>query len=113
MKKLILLGCFALSISAKAQVSTILLSTGIPAFVGSSIYYAIGEPTYNTATHSQATYDAYTKALTRYKNTRTIAMIGSSTLILSGIILKSAEIKTSNNTSLNLSPTGAQFTIKW
>jgi uncharacterized oligopeptide transporter (OPT) family protein len=113
MKKLLFLVFVALSITAKAQVSTVLLSTGIPAFVGSSIYYAIGEPVYNTATHSQATYDAYTKALTRYRNTRTIAMIGSSTLLISGVILKAAEIKTSKHTSLNLSPTGAQFTLTW
>lgn len=113
MKKLILLGLLALSIGAKAQVGTVLIATGIPAFVGSSIYYAIGEPVYQTATHSQATYDAYQKSLVRYRNTRTIAMISSSALLLSGVILKSAEIKTSRNSYVNLSPTGAQFTLTW
>ncbi len=113
MKKIILLGLLALSFSAKAQVSTVLLSTGIPAFVGSSIYYAIGEPVYQTANHSQATYDAYMKAITRYRNIRTVSMIGSSALLLSGVILKSAEIKTGRNSSINLSPQGAQFTLSW
>lgn len=113
MKKLLFLGIIALSIGAKAQVSTVLLSTGIPAFVGSSIYYAIGEPVYNTATNSQANYDAYIKALTRYKNVRTVSMIGSSALLLSGVILKSAEIKTGKNSTLGIKPNELSFAIRF
>jgi len=40
-------------------------------------------------------------------------MIGSSALLLSGVILKSAEIKATKNSSINISPTGVQYTIKW
>lgn len=113
MKKLLFLSLFAVSFTAKAQVSTVLLSTGIPAFVGSSIYYAIGEPVYSTVNHNQVNYDAYQQKLIRYRNTRTIAMISSSALLLSGVILKSAEIKTSKNSALNISPFGAQVTLVW
>lgn len=113
MKKLLFLILFAVSFTAKAQVSTVLLSTGIPAFVGSSIYYAIGEPVYDSSNHTMANVNAFNKSLTRYRNTRTIAMISSSALLLSGVILKSAEIKTSKNSSLGISPGELSFAIRF
>jgi len=113
MKKLLFLALIAISGTLKSQVSTVLLSTGIPAFIGSSVYYAIGEPTYDVSNNTQANFNAYNQRLTRYKNVRTISMIGSSALLLSGVILKSAEIKATKNSSINISPTGVQYTIKW
>jgi len=113
MKKLILLAFIFLSIGSKAQTSNVLIGAGIPMFIGSAVYYAVGEPTYDVTTNTQANFNAYNQRLTRYKNTRTIALASSGLVLLSGIILKTAEIKTSKNTSLELSPNEAIFTLRF
>ena len=110
MKKLILLALIALPSLSKAQFSNVLIGAGVPMFIGSAVYYAVGEPVYDVTNNTSVNFNAYNQKLTRYKNTRTIALASSSLVLLSGVILKTTEIKTSKNTSMNISPNGVIFT---
>ena len=113
MKKLILLALLALPSLSQAQFSNVLIGAGIPMFIGSAVYYAVGEPVYDVTNNTSVNFNAYNQRLTRYKNTRTIALASSSLVLLSGIILKTAELKTSKNTSVSLSPNNATFTLRF
>lgn len=113
MKKLIILALIALPSLSQAQFSNVLIGAGVPMFIGSAVYYAVGEPVYDVTNNTQANFNAYNQRLTRYKNTRTIALASSSLVLLSGVILKTTEIKTSKNTSMNITGNGIIFTARF
>lgn len=113
MRKLIFLALLALPSISNAQFSNVLIGAGVPMFIGSAVYYAVGEPVYDVTNNTQANFNAYNQRLTRYKNTRTIALASSSLVLLSGVILKTTEIKTSKNTSMNITGNGIIFTARF
>jgi len=112
MKKLILAATMLLSINASAQIGSTLIGVGSTLFVGSSIYYVIGQPKTPTAL-TQTSYSEYNNKLTTYKNLRTVSMATSSLVLITGIVFKATEVRVNKNTSVSIAPTGAALTLSW
>lgn len=112
MKKLILAATMLLSINASAQIGSTLLGVGSTLFIGSSIYYVVGQPKTPSAV-TQISYNQYNDKLATYKNLRTVSMATSSLVLISGIIFKATEVRIRKNTSVSIAPTGAALTLSW
>jgi hypothetical protein len=112
MKNIFIAAIMLLSISAKAQLGSALIGVGSTLFVGSSIYYVVGQP--KTPTQNTALlYNEYNDKLTTYKNLRTVSMATSSLVLITGIIFKATEVKVSKTASVSVAPTGAALTLRW
>jgi hypothetical protein len=97
-------------LSGKAQVGNVLLGAGITTFSGSLIYYAVGEPKVPTQ-WVQSTATQYQNDLTRYKNVRTVSLVGSSALLLTSLFVKSWEVKRTEKASVHIAPN--QVALTW
>ena len=112
MKNLIITSLILLSFSAKGQVGKTLTVIGGTLLAGSTYYYLTGEPDVPLEFNS-ANFSKYNNDLARYKRNRTAFTVSSTAVLVSGLLLNLAEVKTSKNTALNLQPNGVQFTLRW
>lgn len=112
MKKILFIAFVLFGVAAKAQVANTIIGVGSTLFVGSMTYYMLGQPKTPTI-NNQVSWNEYNDKLNTYQNLRTVSVITSSAVLLTGLILKSGEMKVSKNVSLNASPVGAQLTLRW
>lgn len=112
MKNLFIAAIMLLSLGAKAQLGSTLIGVGSTLFIGSSIYYVLGQPKTPTQ-HTAILYNEYNDKLTTYKNLRTVSMATSSLVLITGIVFKATETKVGKNASVSIAPTGAALTLRW
>ena len=112
MKNIFIAAIMLLTISAKAQLGSALIGVGSTLFVGSSVYYIVGEPKRPTQV-TQTSFLEYNDKMDQYKKLRTVSMVSSSMVLLTGIIFKATEVKVSKTTSVSVAPTGAALTLRW
>lgn len=112
MKKLFFAAIMLLTLTAKAQLGSTLIGVGSTLFVGSSIYYVLGQPKTPTM-NTNVLYNEYNDKLTTYKNLRTVSMATSSLVLITGIVFKATETKVGKNASVSIAPTGAALTLRW
>jgi len=112
MKTYLFIACMLFGVAAKAQVSNTIIGVGSTLFIGSVTYYMVGQPKTPTI-HNQVSWYQYNDKLNTYQNLRTVAVVTSSAVLLTGLILKTGEMRVSKNASVNASPFGAQLTLRW
>lgn len=112
MKHLFIMMLFAFGMNAKAQTGKTLSVIGGVGVIASTAYYITAEPT-QPLEWNNVTAIKYQNNLRKYQRNRVAFLAGSSAVLVSGLLLNIAEVKTSKNTSINLQPSGVQFTLRW
>lgn len=111
MKKLLIIAFVLLSVCMKAQFGTAVSAIGGTVFTGSLIYYIVGEPKYTV--HTQAGYEAYSSDLSRYRKISTGGMIGGGAMLITGLFIRSNEIRLSKSATAQIQHNGLTLTYKW
>ena len=112
MKTYLIIAFAFISIGLNAQTGKVLSIIGGAGVIASTAYYIAAEPS-QPLEWNVTTGTMYQNDYRRYQRNRVAFLAGSSAVLVSGLLLNIAEVKTSEKTSLNINPNGIQFTLRW